>query len=231
MAKLAGFLLACTFFFCGGIMASAQPLTKAQLDIIPIAAFTANGDEAKQAQAIERGLNDGLTISEIREIMIQMYAYTGFPRSLTGLSTFMKVLDKRKEAGITDKQGEAPKAIPQSANRHELGTDIQTKLVGRPVAGPLFEFAPGIDDFLKEHLFCDIFARGVLTNQERELATIGALAALPAPSQLTSHLAICKNVGLTPEQMNQYIEVLASEVGSKEADLARPLVDKIFGTN
>jgi hypothetical protein len=37
-------------------------------------------------------------------------------------------------------------------------------------------FSPAIDTFLKEHLFADIFVRDVISHQDRELATIAALA-------------------------------------------------------
>lgn len=212
-------------------MAAETNLTPAQEALIPISAFAANGNEEKLAAALNAGLDSGLTINEIREALIQLYAYAGFPRSLTALSTFMKVLDKRAAEGKKDKAGEEPKTLAANTDRNALGTKIQTELIGRPVKGPLFEFAPGIDQFLKEHLFCDIFARGVLSNQDRELVTTAALAALPAPAQLASHVAVSKNVGLTKQQMEQYVKVLASQVGQKEADLAGLIVEKVYSAN
>lgn len=66
--------------------------------------------------------------------------------------------------------------------------------MGQPVSGKLFEFVPAIDDYLKEHLFGDIFARGVLTNQEREFATVSALASMEGVEpQFKVHLALAKN--------------------------------------
>lgn len=47
-----------------------------------------------------QGLEAGMTINEIKEILVQTYAYAGFPRSLRALQTFMSVLDNRKKAGI-----------------------------------------------------------------------------------------------------------------------------------
>ncbi len=49
--------------------------------LIPIAAFTASGDMTKLKASISQGLNLGLSIIEIREVLQQMYAYAGFPRS------------------------------------------------------------------------------------------------------------------------------------------------------
>ncbi len=44
--------------------------------------------------ALNAALDSGLTINEIREVLVHSYAYCGFPRSLRGLQTFISVLDK-----------------------------------------------------------------------------------------------------------------------------------------
>ena len=60
-------------------------LDNKQQAIIPIAAFAAKGDTEKLAAEIQHGLDTGLTINEIKEVLIQLYAYAGFPRSLNAL--------------------------------------------------------------------------------------------------------------------------------------------------
>jgi 4-carboxymuconolactone decarboxylase len=78
------------------------------------------------------------------------------------------------------------------------------------VKGPLFEFAPAIDEYLKTHLFGAIFARDNLDWQSRELATVAALAAMPGVEpQLRSHLRISMNVRLTASQLRAVSDVLA----------------------
>ncbi len=109
-----------------------------------------------------------------------------------------------------------PEASPLSPRRDRLamGEKTQTALVGAPVSGRLYDFAPVIGVFLKEHLFCDIFARDILSWQERELATVGALAALGnVNAQLTSHLRVSMNTGLTKEQLQDCINVIGSKLG------------------
>src|SRR5512135_478888 len=82
-----------------------QTLSAAQKSIIPIAAFTANGDMKKLKTALNDGLDAGLTVNEIKEVLVQMYAYCGFPRSLNSINIFMDVLEERKQNGIKDKLG------------------------------------------------------------------------------------------------------------------------------
>lgn len=73
----------------------------------------------------------------------QLYAYTGFPRSLNALNELMKVVETRKQRGIEDIEGKAPIArIPVGDELRRVGTANQTKISGAPVQGPLFDFAP-----------------------------------------------------------------------------------------
>lgn len=224
-----GFLLAVVAFSSAQARSEVMDsgLTIQQQSIIPIAAFAANGDTDKLKSALEDGLSAGLSVNEIREILIQLYAYAGFPRSLTALDVFLNLLEARKANGISDKIGPAPAQLPADADRLAVGTKIQIELVGRPVTGPIFEFAPAIDTFLKEHLFCDIFSRNVLSWQDRELATISALAALPAPAQLASHLRVCRNIGLTDAQLKEAAAVLKARVSEKDGTLVNDLLEKM----
>ncbi len=142
-------------------------LDNKQQAIIPIAAFAAKGDTEKLAAEIQHGLDTGLTINEIKEVLIQLYAYAGFPRSLNALGVLMGVVEQRQQQGITDNAGEDASSFPENWNALEGGTQNQTRLIGKPVTGPLFTFAPAIDQFLKTHLFGDIFQRDTLSWQTR----------------------------------------------------------------
>ncbi len=59
--------------------------------------------------------------------------------------------------------GEEGKILFRDVNKFDYGDKVQVELTGDHVKGDIFEFAPAIDQYLKEHLFADIFARGVLT--------------------------------------------------------------------
>lgn len=214
-------------------IAEAQPMDKNQTlsskqqGIIPIAAFTANGDIEKLETALNKGLDAGLTVNEIKEILVQLYAYTGFPRSLNGLGAFMNVVEQREKKGITDRLGKEPGKMPAGKSSIELGTEIQTRLVGKPVTGPIYAFAPAIDAFLKGHLFGDIFGRDNLDFQSREIATISALASMKGVNpQLQAHFSVGFNTGLSELQMRGLITVLAASVGRSEADNASEVLDK-----
>jgi 4-carboxymuconolactone decarboxylase len=202
---------------------SSETLSARQQAIITIAALGAAGDMERLGPALSQGLDDGLTVNEAKEVLVQLYAYAGFPRSLNALGELMRVVDMRRRRGLEDKQGHAPsRAIPQGDVLLAVGTANQTQLVGRPVTGALFEFAPAADEFLKTHLFGDIFERDNLDWQSRELATVGMLSALQgAESQLQVHMGYSMNVGITASQLHRSIQVLTDRVDEETANRAR----------
>jgi alkylhydroperoxidase/carboxymuconolactone decarboxylase family protein YurZ len=212
-------------------MTSQQALSQKQQAIPPIAAAAAVGDMVQLNAALSQGLDAGLTLSDTKEVLVQLYAYAGFPRSLNALGELMKVVDARKQRGVQDAPGRNPAApIPTGKDLLAAGTANQTKLSGAPVGGPLFEFAPAIDEYLKTHLFGDIFARDNLDWQSRELATVGALAAMTGvESQLQSHIRISKNVGLSTAQLRSVADVLAERDQPQAAQRARSAIDQVEG--
>ncbi len=193
-------------------------LNQKQQAVVPVAAFAASGDITQLNTALNEALNVGMTVNEVKEVLIQLYAYAGFPRSLNALGALMAVLKQRQQQGFNDAPGTDATPVPAHENSLETGARNQTQLVGQPVSDPLFDFAPTIDQFLKSHLFGDIFARDTLDWQARELATISALAALTGvDSQLKSHFSMSLNTGLTAGQLWDFIDVLKQKVGSAVA--------------
>ncbi|WP_411185716.1 carboxymuconolactone decarboxylase family protein [Photobacterium rosenbergii] len=197
--------------------------------IIPIAAFTASGNIDMLKMSFTKGLEDGLTVNEIKEILVQLYAYAGFPRSLNGLAAFMEVMNEREANGIKDTVGKSSSPLPTDKTSLEFGTANQTKLIGAPVSGALFDFSPQVDEYLKAHLFGDIFERDVLTWKEREIATIAALANISGVnSQLASHYNISMNNDITPAQLQAFVKVLEQECGAVIADNAQAVLDQVL---
>jgi len=216
-------------------MATAnKSLSPQEQSIISISALTAKGDLEKLKTALNTGLENGLTVNEIKEALVHTYAYCGFPRSIRGLQTFMEVMDERKAKDINDNIGKEASKIDETGGKYERGKKILGELTKTPQPDTLSgysAFAPTIDTFLKEHLFADIFERDVLSYVQRELVTVSVIAAIgDAEPMLKSHLTICLNVGLTPEQLQEYVEVLKTTLGKKEAKSAQKVLDEVLKT-
>ncbi|WP_248342477.1 (R)-mandelonitrile lyase [Anaeromyxobacter paludicola] len=214
----------------GATTVTSGGLSVKQQRLVAIAAFTANGDLPKLSTALARGLDAGWTINQIKEVLVQLYAYAGFPRSLNGINTFIDVLDDRQRRGVADDVGPEPSPMPAHKSSIELGTEIQTKLVGGPATGRYVAFSPAIDAFLKGHLFGDIFGRDNLDVQSREIATISALATLEGVNpQLTSHFNVGLNTGLTEAQLKGVTFAIDDAVGKARGENARHVLEQVIG--
>ncbi len=212
--------------------AEAEPMSSKERAVVPIAAFTASGDIPRLEAALVEGLEAGLTVNEIKEVQVQMYAYAGFPRSLNGLGAFERVLKERQARGVSDPLGREASALPEGLDRNAYGARVRADLSAQreipPPAGYAV-FAPVIDDFLKEHLFADIFARDVLDRKTRELATISALASLTGTeAQLHAHLGLSLNVGWSEAQLSDYVSVLKARVGVAESKRAAEALRQVL---
>jgi quercetin dioxygenase-like cupin family protein/alkylhydroperoxidase/carboxymuconolactone decarboxylase family protein YurZ len=215
---------------CYGHSSNAQEksLTPKQESIVPIAVYTAKGDQPALKTALSNGLDAGLSINDIKEILIQSYAYTGFPRSLNAINSFETVVKERKAKGIVDLEGKKPAKINTGNSKYQYGKDVQGKLTGRS-ANSTQAFVPEIDTFLKEHLFADIFARDNLDFQSREIATITFIATIGgAESQLRSHLNNGRHVGLSERQLRAITEKLTVVAGLNAGGPATTIINGMF---
>ncbi len=223
---------------CFGTMVDAQEtegriLDNRQKSIIPIAAFTATGDLENLKHALNEGLEAGLSVNEIKEILVHIYAYAGFPRALNGINTFMSVLDTRKAQGINDLLGKEATPVPDNFNPNAYGHQVRNALVGKDISKrtsgyPIF--APVIDKFLVEHLFADIFYRDVLNHQQRELVTISVLSAMTGTDpQLKGHLRIAKNQGFSTEELEDFVAVIGTKVDTAAAERAEEALAEVLG--
>lgn len=209
-----------------------QRLSKKQQELIPIATYTAIGDLQRLKPALHNGLDAGLTINEIKESMVHLYAYAGFPRSIRGLNTFMEVLDERQADGIQDEQGPEASPINDDRSKYERGVETLYELTGSDWGNPQSgygAFAPAIDTFLKEHLFADLFERDVLTYAQRELVVISILSSLDGVEpMLGSHFNLSLNVGLTSGQLQHFVDIIETTLGDEKGEIAQSVLENVL---
>lgn len=232
MTTLLGVLFGC------GIAASQTPKAEQAMDskrqhIAEVATLTSMGDLDKLKTVLTDGLNDGMTVGELKEVMVHTYAYCGFPRALRGLQTLVAVLDERKAKGIEDDWGREASPITDTRRKYERGRDILAEISGVPADAPKADYAvlaPEIEVFLKEHLFADLFERDVLTYAERELTTVAVIASLGkgVEPMLKGHMGIALNVGVTPDELRGVLAIVEKHVGRSEADGGRLVLNELL---
>ena len=184
-------------------------LSKKEQSIAAISMYAARGNQDSLKVILARGLDCGLTVSEEKEVLTQLYAYCGFPRSMGALVTLMNLTKERAAQGIKDEAGRGPSPV-KSSDMFVVGGQNQLKLFGRPALGEVLTFAPALDQFLKAHLFGDIFSRDNLDWRTRELSTVAALSVLDGvKNELNTHIAHAKHNGVTQAQIDEVLIMAA----------------------
>ena len=210
--------IACVLFCISSIYAQNKEsmLSLKERQIAAISGSAAKGDKPGLTTALTAGLDAGLSVNEIKEVLVQLYAYCGFPRSMGALNTFIGVLQERKAQGINDAEGALP-TLQDVSRGVEYGATNQRKLFGRDAQGAVLAFAPAIDQYLKAHLFGDIFGRDNLDWKTRELATIAMLAAMDGvENELNAHISHEKYNGLTDAQVDEIITLVRASEWKQE---------------
>jgi quercetin dioxygenase-like cupin family protein len=164
--------------------------------------------------ALGEALDAELTVNECKEVLVHLYAYTGFPRSIQGLRTLMTVVEERRERGISDVVGPEASPIAGDQPKYERGKAVLEELLGRSMEGrsDYGDFAPAVDVFLKEHLFADLFERDVLSYRDREVAVIAALASMEGVEpMLRGHMGIARNLGFSEGELRALLLVVSTD--------------------
>ena len=197
---------------------SGQTLTERQKGLAACACLMAQGDMERLEPAVRMALDNGVTVNELKEAFSQLYAYTGFPRSLNALGVLSKVLENSpsfgggKEGGSNWQEGKPwkrPAEWDDARKAYELGTKNQTQLSGKPFN---YDFCPQDDYYLKSHLFGDIFAGDQLSAADREIVTVAALSGLEGVTpQLAAHKQGAVNMGNTQQLVDELSAWLSSE--------------------
>ncbi|WP_224965193.1 cupin domain-containing carboxymuconolactone decarboxylase family protein [Acinetobacter guillouiae] len=207
-------------------------LSTKQLSLIPIAAFTATGDLKKLKPALIKGLENGLTVNEIKQVFAHQYAYAGFPRALNGTLTFKSLLEERQKQGIKDIQGALPSTLPRGTDYYQLGieqlADLNNTSIEESSKPLVADFSPTMDYALKAHLFGYLFSQDNLSPLEREIVVVSTLSAMgDVNAQLRSHLRITRNLGVDTAQMQKIISTLQQAVGRGLANNAQDVLQHL----
>lgn len=195
----------------------AQYLTPRQIHLATLAALEAQGDMERLEPAVVEALDGGVTINEIKEAFSQLYAYTGFPRSLNALGVLNQVVESHPGKWSEGRPWVRPEVWDDAQKALSQGTEVQTVLSGRRFD---YAFCPQNDYYLKSHLFGDIFAGDQLSAADREIVTVAALSALKGVApQLAAHKVGAVNMGNSKETVDELCRYLRDN-GLSQCDAA-----------
>lgn len=176
----------------------------------------------------EAALNVGVTPEELREVMYLTAPFIGFPKMLNAVGTVNEVFKEREISLPIEKQG----TVTEN-NRHETGKTIQNRLYPGGIASVMeglpADMGKHVERFLTDYFFGEIYSRGALDLQTRELLGYCVLTTLEAESQLHSHYHGNINVGNTPETLTAAVIQCLPYIGFPAAIKALRIIKQEYG--
>jgi len=185
-------------------------------EVAAVASLIAQRASPEMKVHFNGALNSGCTVAEVKELVLHMSAYVGFPKTICAMNTLKEVLADRKTEGINDAQGEET-IINDNHTRYQRGSEYLSRLNKNQeeiMKNAYNNFSPELVRFVIEYGYGDIYARETLDKRYRQIATIAALATIGnAPSQLNFHISGGLNIGITVDEMKELMLLMSVYAG------------------
>ena len=200
-----------------------------------ISALTAMGRETELRQHVVGGLNHGLSVDEVDEIMVQLAPYVGLPCALAG-SVVVDAVVAEREGGETRKAARAPLEEKSNAQRRVDGLEVLIGLVGQPgfdsqaIESSILEAQGDMGVLVMDYAFGEVWARPQLSRRDRSLVVISALTAINQTHELEIHIGAALNHGLSREEVEEVMITMVAYGGFPRAIDGLNLARKVFAT-
>lgn len=181
-------------------------------ELAVVAALTAMGTAAPQLKVhTHAALHVGCTPEELREVIIQICSYAGFPATLNAMKTLVDVLQETGQVLSKDSLHAG------SEGRYERGKMLLARIAPeqeRILKETYDRINPDIVQYVIAFGYGDIYARGLLSLRDRQVATIAVLAAKgTAPSQLRFHIGGGLRAGLSEAEIIEIMILISLYAG------------------
>lgn len=202
----------------------AQPCEGQRL-LARLAAAVAAGDEQEVGEAA-RDLGPLVPRRAAEEAVLQTYLFAGFPAAINGFAALERAWPRRTDVGESVPGGSAAQdeSLPGGAAAKGVADAVSPsrtteladgwnawrergEVLCARVYGPWYprlrrrmrELSPELDEWMVVEGYGKTLSRPGLTNAERELCAVAALAAVGAAPQLEAHLEGARRMGLADE--------------------------------
>jgi 4-carboxymuconolactone decarboxylase len=225
--------------FARGEIWNRRGLSLKSREFATIAMVTALGNQPNSIQAhVEGALRAGATETEIKEVLMQMTVYAGYPKTLAAVTAAQQAFTDLKQRGM-------PAASPQpdlesrrqaesNEARYRRGLDALnqiSKSSGEAVVKSFEDIAPDLGRYIVEFSYGDVFSRPNLDLKARELATVSALTGLNTTASelpLKVHVNGALNVGANRQEIVEAIIHMIPYVGFVKVQQAMALAEEVF---
>jgi len=209
----------------------ADPLTA----LAPVAAAAALGLASRLETAIDDALHAGCGAVEIRETLLVVSLFAGFPRTLDALAVARRVFARRLPGGV-------PAAPEPGLPRDDAARREVFRTRGRAlfdcgygesagqVFGNLLDLDPELPHWVVSDAYGRVLARPGLEPAERERLAVVRLAALTLRNQLSGHVRGALNCGARPEAVLASLAAASDLLPDAELEAARASVERYRST-
>lgn len=186
-------------------------------EIVAVSSLLAQGALPQLKVHLNGALNSGCSATEIKELILQMSVYAGFPRCINAMNAFREVCEERKVKGIDDREGHTMEHKTDTTERYAKGVEALShldRLQAQRLEDGYRDFSPELVRFIVEYAFADIHSREGLEKKYRQIATVAALSTGGnAPAQLKFHIRGALNVGVTEDEIKEIMLLMTVYAG------------------
>jgi 4-carboxymuconolactone decarboxylase len=204
-----------------------------------LAMVTVLGNQGNSIEAhVEGALRAGATETEIKELLLQMTVYAGYPKTLSAIAAAQKIFADIKKSGmpVASPQSELENQRQAESNeaRYRRGLEALnqiSKSSGEAVVKSFEDIAPDLGRYIVEFSYGNVFSRPNLDLKTRELATVSALAGLNTTASelpLKVHVNGALNVGANRQEIIEAIMHMIPYVGFVKVQQAIALAEAVF---
>jgi 4-carboxymuconolactone decarboxylase len=187
--------------------------------LVTVAALIARNHLIELPYYLTLALENGVKPSELSEVLTHLAFYSGRGNAMAAVPLVKAVFSQRK-IGTDQLAPASPVLLPLN----EATEAQRAARVGRQFG----TVAPGLVQYTTDVLFRDLWLRPALAPRDRSLVTISALIAAGQTAQLTPHLNLAMDNGLTQGQAAEVITHLAFYAGWPNAFSALPVAKDVF---
>jgi 4-carboxymuconolactone decarboxylase len=182
--------------------------------LVETVVLAALGRRAELASLLAKARRDGVEDALLREALLQVLPYAGYPRAMSALEVLAEV------------SGAAPEEAsdPDSNGLRARGETTFRAVYGEDADGILERIRhchPRLEDWLLADAYGKVLSRPGLDLADREVLGVALLTALDQPRQLQGHLRGGLRVGAQPSRLRAAVETAAGMIAPDAADRAR----------
>lgn len=238
-AEIAPDLSRLTVEFAHGEIWNRPGLSLKSREFATLAMVTVLGNQSSSIEFhVEGALRAGATETEIKELLLQMTVYAGYPKTLSAIAAAQKIFADVKKSGIPAASPQLDLASQKQAEsneaRYRRGLEALnqiSKSSGEAVVKSFEDIAPDLGRYIVEFSYGDVFSRPNLDLKTRELATVSALAGLNTTASelpLKVHINGALNVGANRQEIIEAIMHMIPYVGFVKVQQAIALAEVVF---